>query len=473
MYNNKKKTIYLLMNLMNALCVMFSCLLSIYLIDELGLLRPWAKRNLTGYYVLVLVSYFITFVYLHPYAEIFKKRFWNNIFLIFRQNLVFAVVMSVLMMVTRNSMMESRYVYFTFVIINTGVMVVATFIFKRYVVGYYSRRKHAVQVGIATTYDRAEEAIKEIRSDWDRKIFGICILDRDMKGQKISGAQVKANRSDFENWVRVEALDEVVLYVEYYNVVNRVDVKALVEMLEEMGVTVHLNLLSLDDFADYQKKITYFSGHPMLTVSQNIQDYRKVFIKRAIDIVGGLIGCLISLPIIGITAIPLLIESPGGLIFKQQRVGLNGRYFYIYKLRSMYADAEERLKELQSQNTMKGNMFKMDNDPRITKVGHFIRKYSIDELPQFFNVLKGDMSLVGTRPPTVNEFKLYKDHHKRRLSMKPGITGMWQVSGRSRIKDFEEIVRLDLQYIDNWSLWMDFKILCKTVLVVMNKQGAQ
>ena len=473
MYNNKKKTIYLLMNLVNALCVAGSCLLSIYLIDRIGLLRPWAKRNITGYYVLVFVSYLITFVYMHPYGEIFKKRFWKNSFLIFRQNLIFSVVMAVLMMVTRNSMMESRYVYFTFVIINTLFMEVATVLFKRYVVGYYSRRKHAVQVGIATTYKRAKEAIEEIRSDWDRKISGVCILDRDMKGEQIGGLLVTANRRDFETWVRREALDEVVLYVEYYNMINRIDVKTLVEMLENMGVTVHLNLLSLDDFADYKKQITYFGGHPMLTISQNIQDYRKLFAKRVIDLLGGLVGCILSIPIIAVTAVPLLLESPGGLIFKQQRVGLNGRYFYIYKLRSMYADAEERKKELQSKNTMKGVMFKMDDDPRITKVGKFIRKYSIDELPQFFNVLKGDMSLVGTRPPTVDEFQRYQDHHKRRLSMKPGITGMWQVSGRSRIKDFEEIVRLDLQYIDNWSLWMDFKILCKTVLVVLNKQGAQ
>lgn len=473
MYNNKKKTVYLLMNLMNALCVVISCLVSIYLVDAVGLLRPWAKRNITGYYVLVAISYFITFVYLHPYSEIFKKRFWKNMFLIFRQNLVFAVVMSVLMMVTRNSMMESRYVYFTFIIINTILMEAFTILYKRYVIGYYSRRKHAVQVGIATTYNRAEEAIKEIRSDWDRKIFGICILDRDMKGKKIGGVKVMANRGNFENWVRAEALDEVVLYVEYYNMLNRVDVKKLVEIMEEMGVTVHLNLLSLDDFADYKKQITYFSGHPMLTISQNMQDYRMLFVKRIVDIMGGLVGSILSLPIIALVAIPLLMESPGGLIFKQKRVGLNGRFFYIYKLRSMYQDAEARQKELEANNTMKGGMFKMDDDPRITKVGKFIRKYSIDELPQFFNVLKGDMSLVGTRPPTVNEFKEYKDHHKRRLSMKPGITGMWQVSGRSSIKDFEEIVRLDLQYIDNWSLWMDFKILCKTVLVVVKKQGAQ
>lgn len=473
MYNNKKKTVYLLMNLMNALCVVVSCLASIDLIDYQGLLRPWAKRNIEGYYVLVLISYFITFIYLHPYSEIFQKRFWKNMFLIFRQNLIFAVVMSVLMMVTRNSMMESRYVYFTFIIINTLLMEVCTVLFKRYVVGYYSRRKHAVQVGIATTCERAEEAIREIRSDWDRKIFGICILDRDMKGQKIGGIKVMADHNDFEDWVRAEALDEVVLYVEYYSMNNRVNVKNLVETLEEMGVTVHLNLLSLDDFADYKKQITYFSGHPMLTVSQNMQDYRKLFIKRLADILGGLVGCILSVPIIAVVAIPLLLESSGGLIFKQKRVGLNGRYFDIYKLRSMYKDAEERLKDLQEQNTMKGNMFKMDNDPRITRVGHFIRKYSIDELPQFFNVLKGDMSLVGTRPPTVGEFREYQDHHKRRLSMKPGITGMWQVSGRSSIKDFEEIVRLDLQYIDNWSLWLDFKILCKTVMVVLKKQGAQ
>ena len=151
-------------------------------------------------------------------------------------------------------------------------------------------------------------------------------------------------------------------------------------------------------------------------------------------------------------------------------MGLNGRYFYIHKLRSMYMDAEERKKELMAKNEMNGLMFKMEDDPRVTKVGKFIRKTSIDELPQFFDVLRGDMSLVGTRPPTVDEYKQYESHHKRRLSMKPGITGLWQVSGRSNIEDFEEVVKLDVTYIDNWSLWNDVKILFKTVYVV--SQGA-
>lgn len=139
----------------------------------------------------------------------------------------------------------------------------------------------------------------------------------------------------------------------------------------------------------------------------------------------------------------------------------------------MYVDAEERKKELMDKNEMDGLMFKMTEDPRITKVGKFIRKTSIDELPQFFNVLKGDMSLIGTRPPTIDEFEKYQSHHKRRLSIKPGITGMWQVSGRSDIQDFEEIVRLDCEYIDNWSPALDIKILFKTVKVVLMGSGAK
>ena len=137
----------------------------------------------------------------------------------------------------------------------------------------------------------------------------------------------------------------------------------------------------------------------------------------------------------------------------------------------MYIDAEERKKELMAQNEMNGLMFKMKDDPRITKVGKFIRKTSIDELPQFINVLKGDMSLVGTRPPTVGEFKQYKGHHKRRLSMKPGFTVMWQAYGRNRVMDFDEVVKMDLEYIDNWSILLDIKILFKTVATVFTNHG--
>ena len=201
-------------------------------------------------------------------------------------------------------------------------------------------------------------------------------------------------------------------------------------------------------------------------------DFRQEMVKRAIDIVGSLVGLIITAVVTPFVALAIRIESPGPIFFAQERVGKNGRRFKIYKFRSMYIDAEERKKELMEKNQMSGLMFKMDDDPRITKVGKFIRKTSIDELPQFYNILIGQMSLVGTRPPTVDEFNQYNLYYKRRLSMTPGLTGMWQVSGRSSITDFDEVVKLDLEYIDNWSVGLDIKILFMTVVTVLFRRGA-
>ena len=199
--------------------------------------------------------------------------------------------------------------------------------------------------------------------------------------------------------------------------------------------------------------------------------------KRTMDIAGGVVGCLITGLLYVVVAPCIYIKSPGPIFFSQVRVGKNGKKFKLYKFRSMYMDAEKRKKELMEQNRVKGGMmFKIDNDPRIIGgekgIGGIIRKYSIDEFPQFWNVLKGDMSLVGTRPPTVDEWEKYDLRHRVRLATKPGITGMWQVSGRSDITDFEEVVRLDREYIVGWSLGLDVKILVKTVGVVVLRRGA-
>ena len=196
-------------------------------------------------------------------------------------------------------------------------------------------------------------------------------------------------------------------------------------------------------------------------------------VKRLMDIVGSLIGCVLTLLITPFVALAIKIDSPGPVFFSQTRIGKNGRRFKIWKFRSMYIDAEARKKELEAQNEIRGLMFKMEDDPRITKVGKFIRKTSIDETPQFFNILVGDMSLVGTRPPTEDEFEQYNGYYRRRMSITPGLTGMWQVSGRSDIQDFEEIVKLDLEYIDNWSLLLDIKILFKTVFIVLGRKGSK
>ena len=247
-----------------------------------------------------------------------------------------------------------------------------------------------------------------------------------------------------------------------------------------MGIVVHVGMGFLPENLPnaFMERIGEADA---ITASINTATGWQLSVKRITDIVGAIVG----LAIMGVAFIfvaPIIKkQSPGPVFFKQKRVGKNGRTFYIYKFRSMYMDAEERKKELMAQNEMQGLMFKMDNDPRIIGsekgpgkgIGNFIRKTSIDELPQFWNILKGDMSLIGTRPPTVNEYEQYDLHHKIRLSMKPGLTGMWQVSGRSDITDFEEVVRLDTEYIEHWSIGLDLKILFKTIKVVFEGEGSK
>ena len=241
-----------------------------------------------------------------------------------------------------------------------------------------------------------------------------------------------------------------------------------------MGINKSLNIPLFQINQNLNKTLETVGPYNVVSFSGREVSLFMLLLKRAMDILGGLVGLLITGIALIFVAPAVKLESPGPLLFSQKRVGRNGRIFKIYKIRSMYQDAEERKKELMAQNEMDGLMFKMKDDPRITKVGKFIRKTSIDELPQFWNVLKGDMSLVGTRPPTVDEFEQYSAYHKKRLCRTPGLTGIWQVSGRSTITDFEEIVKLDVQYIENWSLWLDIKILFKTVaLVFKGDDGAQ
>lgn len=275
---------------------------------------------------------------------------------------------------------------------------------------------------------------------------------------------------DLDTLIRIHNIDQ--LYIIQKNSEELPFTQKYVDLCIEMGVTVRL----IVDFYKRRRANSYVSTvgtYPVITYHTITLNTYEQMVKRTADLIGGLIGCILASPIMLVTAIAIKLDSPGPVIFKQTRVGQNGRHFKIYKFRSMYIDAEERKKELMAQNEIAGGvMFKMKDDPRITRVGKVIRKLSIDELPQFFNVVQGTMSLVGTRPPTVDEVEKYQRNQWRRISIKPGITGMWQVSGRSNVQSFDEIVEMDLEYIDNWSLTLDFKILFKTVLVLLKHNDA-
>ena len=241
--------------------------------------------------------------------------------------------------------------------------------------------------------------------------------------------------------------------------------------LESMNLEIAV-VTSAVDVSGHETNIRVLQGTTVMTISLTQYSPWAMCKKRAFDIVVSLIALLVSAIVSVPVAIAIKLTDGGPIFYMQTRVGRRDKTFKMIKFRSMVVNADKMKAELAEENGQKGRfIFKMKDDPRVTKMGKFIRKFSIDELPQFINVLKGDMSLVGTRPPTVAEFKQYEGHHKRRLSMKPGITGMWQAYGRKTVSDFEEIVKMDLNYIDNWSIMLDIKILFKTVQSVLTTGG--
>ena len=483
MTSKREKLQYAYVFFADLLTMAVSVLLAWLITDGLfGVLIPYTSTDWLQTLCLLFVAFVVTFFFFDQDKNIVTRSENEEISLSLRFNIALGLVYAGCMLLAKATMLDSRYFAVTVPAVNAVLLPFSHAILKRLLIRFQRSWGMESLVGIVTTTDRADRLINEIGKDWSRRIVGVALLEatHEIVGTEIDGIAVKANFTDFMDWIRREALDEV--YVDVPMDSGESFIPYLDEM-ESMGLTVHFRLPLLDRIeeaccdetsaARLSRSLGRCAGGNIVTMGTVELQLRDQIAKRCMDVVGAVIGCIISIPIIAVVAIPLKLESPGPLFFKQKRVGRNGRYFYIHKLRSMYVDAEARKKELMAQNEMNGLMFKMEDDPRVTKVGKFIRRTSIDELPQFFDVLRGDMSLVGTRPPTVDEYKQYESHHKRRLSMKPGITGLWQVSGRSDIEDFEEVVKLDVAYIDNWSLWGDVKILFKTIYVVFAGKGAK
>lgn len=453
------------------------CLLSSYLLAGClwymiyrGVSFDRMLAELSGDMDVTLFAYVVVVVLFNYNADIMRRGKFAELKAVFRMNVLLAAAVAMISFARHDQMLMSRGISYITIMINGLLMYIVHILLKQYLLKVHKNKSSVSQMLLITTSDRAESILKSVAKEreWTKRITGVIIIDDEIIGQKICGVPVVASYEDMLEYARKQIVDEVFISVPYD---TGTSLRNIIMEFEDMGAKVHLTVEVLNQFKDFKTVLDTMGDIPVISFYTNYYDYREMAVKRLMDIVGALVGIVITVIVTIFLAPILLIESPGPLIFKQKRVGRNGRYFYMYKFRSMYMDAEERKVELMKQNEMDGLMFKMENDPRVTKVGRFIRKTSIDEFPQFFNVLKGDMSLVGTRPPTLDEFVQYKSYHKRRLSAKPGITGLWQVSGRNDIDNFEDVVKLDLEYIDNWSLGLDVKILVKTVGAVFKHTG--
>ena len=472
MYQKRKNLENTLILLLDVATVLLSSAVAFWLrFHRFWGVSTHGDQNWQIVYLCLLVV--LTDIFLDLNHHFFERGKLVELFAVIRQAVIYSLSWIALMYVMHSTDQLSRLVFGYFIVFNTLLTYVVHICFKEYMTHVFKYSRYSNRLLLLTTSDRAEAILGNLeeQNEWNRVLSGIVLLDRGAAGEKINGYPVVADSENVMEYIVHNDIDEV--FIACPDFADHQELRTWVSDMEMMGIIVDVNIEAFDLVNGGKKTLNRVGKYAVVTFARNIISTRGLIMKRALDILGGLVGMLILVVATIFVAPAIKLESPGPVFFGQTRIGKNGRRFTFYKFRSMYQDAEQRKKELMAQNEVKGLMFKMENDPRSTRVGRFIRKTSIDELPQFWNVLKGDMSLVGTRPPTVDEFEQYEAKHKCRLSMTPGLTGMWQISGRSDIKDFDEVVRLDMEYIDNWNILKDIKILFKTVAVVFFGKGSR
>lgn len=361
-----------------------------------------------------------------------------------------------------------------FILLYTGTTVVVLILNRFAALAFvHSARKKGKDFRnllLVGTGKRAQQFISLLgrHNEWGYRLVGLLDMEKGKQGERIAGYPVVGTLDDLPRLLEQHVVDEVVFVVPR----SWIDqIEKCILYCEAVGVpaTLSTDFFNLDIASGKPRSLDNFT---YITFETRLLKAWELVIKRVCDVVGSGILLVILAPLFALMSVLVLVTSRGAIFFRQIRVGRNGRKFVLYKFRSMVEGAEAQLAELREKNEMAGPVFKITDDPRITKLGKFLRMTSIDELPQLFNVLKGDMSLVGPRPPLPHEVDQYEPWQRRRLSMKPGITCIWQISGRNKI-GFEDWMKLDLQYIDRWTLWLDFKILLKTVWVVLTRSGAR
>ncbi|HCC1542354.1 TPA: sugar transferase [Enterococcus faecium] len=466
--------------ILDLLCIQLAFYLS-YVLRQVDW-NPYVIPMYQNMAVFIELADLLVIFMFEAYRGVLKRGYYIEFASSVKQAIMLVLLGSLYLISVQGGNDYSRVVLF----LMGGLYVVITYITRllwKHYLKHKMKNEGNKSLIIVTSSSIAEVVIRNVKEhDYKMyKINGVIIIDKSMIGEDVEGVTVVSDSKNAADYLCQGWVDEVFI------ILNKSTscMKEFIERCSEMGLTVHLNLAKVSDSALGKQSIGRIGEYTVLTTSINVMTTQQAFIKRTIDILAGIVGC-IATGIIFIFIAPLIyINSPGPIFFAQERIGQNGKPFKMYKFRSMYMDAEERKVELMKENKMSNNlMFKMEFDPRIignkilpdgtkkTGIGQFIRSTSLDEFPQFFNVLTGKMSLIGFRPCLKSEYEEYDYHHRARIAIKPGITGMWQVSGRSDITDFEEVAKLDTEYIKNWSMGLDFKILFKTVKTVLQRGGS-
>ena len=446
-------------------------------------LNSWAYSDIpyrVYVFLLVVIDAFVA-IAIDSFHNVLRRGYAKEFIATFKHAFLVLACMSIFMFATQTGAVYSRILLFLTFFFHVVVGYVTRLAWKRIVRRTGLERRHSRSMLAVLDAPYAEGMLRRLQNNAleGYRITGLVIRGETEKAELL-GIPVVATLGAAAAYICREWIDDV--YIDCPS--TDPQIAKLISDCAQMAVPIHYHVPFLGKTGNKQfaEKI---GGTTVLTNAANSMTLAQAIVKRTVDLIGGFIGSLFAILIMLIVGPIIKLQAPGPILFSQTRVGQNGKRFKMYKIRSMYMDADERKQELMAHNRVKdGMMFKLDFDPRVignrilpdgtkkTGIGEFIRRASLDEFPQFFNVLLGSMSLVGTRPPTVDEWEKYAFHHRARLAVKPGITGMWQVSGRSDITDFEEVVKLDTQYISNWSYGLDIRIMLKTITAVFNRKGA-
>ena len=396
---------------------------------------------------------------------------WKELIDVTKATFLGTLVVLVGASVFRIAMVTPRFLM-VFLVVGTSAAVASRLVLRAALAFIRKRGRNLRNVIIVGTNGRALEFAQRVASHPDLGYRIVGFVDRDWDGIeefRRSGHVLACDFSTFPDFLRSREVDEVVMALPVRSLHE--EGSRIAALCEEQGINLRLltNIFNLKTTLSAAEDV---HGYPLIMHYMSSIEGWPVFLKQFFDIMISSLVILLLCPVLLVVAILIKLTSPGPVLFVQKRLGLNKRRFDVYKFRTMVVDAEARLPDLEHLNEVSGPVFKIKNDPRITRIGRFLRKTSIDELPQLFNVLRGEMSLVGPRPLPVRDYEGFnEDRQRRRFSAKPGITCLWQIRGRSSIP-FEQWMELDLQYIDKWSLWLDLEILMRTIPAVLKGSGA-